>query len=95
MLKVVGDIGLMGGDHFFETGIELDTTGLPTQHQRGRQAQQQHPQAMVEQGSLEHRAGTRIEVFERIRRGLGEITRGRHNLTPKRQWLAAQDAAAR
>nr|BFE98190.1 hypothetical protein GCM10020185_87260 [Pseudomonas brassicacearum subsp. brassicacearum] len=55
---------------FFETGIELDTAGLPTQHQRGRKAQQQHPQTMVEQCSFEHRAGTRIKVVERILRGL-------------------------
>ncbi|MNO73618.1 hypothetical protein D3C76_645900 [compost metagenome] len=54
MLKVVGNVGLLCGDHFFEARIELDTGGLIPEHQGGQHTHQQHPQAVVEQRAFHH-----------------------------------------
>ncbi|MNF89075.1 hypothetical protein D3C84_715830 [compost metagenome] len=54
MLKVVGNVGLLGGDHLFEAGIELDSSGLIAEHQSGQHTHQQHPQAVVEQRAFHH-----------------------------------------
>ncbi|MNO92124.1 hypothetical protein D3C76_836880 [compost metagenome] len=54
VLKVVGNVRLLRGDHLFKAGVELDTGGLIAEHQGGQHTHQQHPQAVVEQRAFHH-----------------------------------------
>ncbi|MCY1433131.1 hypothetical protein D9M71_491520 [compost metagenome] len=65
VVQVVGDVGVPGGDHLLEAGIELQAGRLPAEQHGGQQAQQQHPVAVIEQGAFDQRSGARIEGIGR------------------------------
>jgi hypothetical protein len=73
--QVVGDVRVLRRQRLFEAGVELQPAGLPAQQQRGQQADQQHPGAVVEQQPLGPGAGAGVEVFEAGDDGLG-VDRG-------------------
>ncbi|MNE71099.1 hypothetical protein D3C80_1669410 [compost metagenome] len=65
VVQVVGDVGVPGGDHLLEAGIELQTARLPAEQHGGQQAQQQHPMAVIEQCAFDQRSRARIEAIGR------------------------------